>query len=116
MRKSASSHIGYTTEYPGELRESGERPDQYLWELGFASGYPLYVANILVSACLRLIRGWLLDTQNLVNASGGRLYWFTVGGNNVTITGSEDAKTGWINGYGEAWWKAGPYSYPLSES
>jgi hypothetical protein len=51
--------------------------------------------------------------QNLVNASAGRLYWFTVAGDNVTLSGNQDPDWGYIDAYGQQWWTAAKYTYPL---
>ncbi|RSH89652.1 hypothetical protein EHS25_002203 [Saitozyma podzolica] len=51
--------------------------------------------------------------QAAVNASGGRLYWFTVSGNNVTLSGNQDEDWGWVDSYGVPWWQAAAYTQPL---
>jgi hypothetical protein len=52
--------------------------------------------------------------QSLVNASvGQRLYWFTVAGNNITVSGNQNPDWGFIDAYGEQWWTAAKYTYPL---
>lgn len=35
--------------------------------------------------------------QNIVNASGGTVSWFTAAGENVTFSGSQDPNWGWID-------------------
>ena len=55
-----------------------------------------------------------VDVQNLVNQSDGRLYWFTLEGNNVTLSGNQmDPNGGIINAYGQPWWDAAPNTQPL---
>ncbi|KAB5533598.1 family 28 glycosyl hydrolase [Coniochaeta sp. 2T2.1] len=44
--------------------------------------------------------------QELVAAAGGSLTWYTLGGKNVQILGTENITTGWIKSYGQAWWDA----------
>ncbi|TDZ53320.1 putative exopolygalacturonase C [Colletotrichum trifolii] len=42
--------------------------------------------------------------QSLVEAKGGTLSWFQIGGSNVQWVGSEDIQSGWILSHGQAWW------------
>ncbi|KDQ53106.1 glycoside hydrolase family 28 protein [Jaapia argillacea MUCL 33604] len=44
--------------------------------------------------------------QAAVNATTNGGYWFFFNGTNVTLTGSSDATSGWINSYGQQWWDA----------
>lgn len=54
------------------------------------------------------------DVQQIVNASGGRLYWFSVTGTNITLTGNQhNPDKGWINWHGWNWWKLAPVTKPL---
>ncbi|KAK8865572.1 hypothetical protein IAR55_000716 [Kwoniella newhampshirensis] len=51
--------------------------------------------------------------QAAVNASGGRLYWFSISGDNVTLSGNQDPEWGFIDPYGVPWWQAAPDTQPL---
>ncbi|KAF5521345.1 putative exopolygalacturonase C [Colletotrichum aenigma] len=42
--------------------------------------------------------------QSLVEAKGGTLTWFQIGGSNVQWIGSSDPHAGWIKSHGQAWW------------
>ncbi|KAF9873459.1 extracellular exo-polygalacturonase [Colletotrichum karsti] len=42
--------------------------------------------------------------QKLVEAKGGSLTWFQIGGTNVQWIGSSDPHSGWIKSHGQAWW------------
>ncbi|WRT65114.1 uncharacterized protein IL334_002056 [Kwoniella shivajii] len=53
--------------------------------------------------------------QSLVNATtGGRLYWFTMQGTNITLSGNkQNSDQGWIDSYGIPWWQEAQYTQPL---
>ncbi|WWC59101.1 uncharacterized protein I303_101649 [Kwoniella dejecticola CBS 10117] len=54
--------------------------------------------------------------QELVNATaGGRLYWFTMQGYNITVSGNPDQSSeyGWVDSYGVPWWQEAQYTQPL---
>ena len=53
------------------------------------------------------------DVQASVNASGGNLYWFTVAGNNITLSGNQDPKWGFADSFGYQWWEAAKSTLPL---
>jgi hypothetical protein len=53
------------------------------------------------------------DVQALVNASGGSLPWFTIAGNNVTLSGNQDPSWGFIDSFGYQWWEAAAHTSPL---
>ncbi|EPQ58845.1 pectin lyase-like protein, partial [Gloeophyllum trabeum ATCC 11539] len=45
--------------------------------------------------------------QAAVNASSNGGFWIYFSGQNVSVLGSEDPWSGWIDGHGQQWWDAG---------
>ncbi|ROW07294.1 hypothetical protein VMCG_03698 [Cytospora schulzeri] len=73
---------------------------------------PIKVTN-LSNVVISLKGNWNLPqnisyVQDLVDASGGTLYWFTFKGSNIQFVGTPNITTGWIKSYGQAWWDANP--------
>lgn len=63
--------------------------------------------------CVTLTDVRLEDVQPAVNAIGGRLYWFSLTGTNVTLSGNQDEHDwGWIDPYDVPWWEAAPVTQP----
>jgi hypothetical protein len=53
------------------------------------------------------------DVQALVNASGNNFHWFTLTGNNITLSGNQDPGWGFVDTFGYQWWKAAKDTLPL---